>query len=959
METERGPRVPLRLPLARAVVSLSLTLVVALLLLIAGSQGAAHSTTPAEVVAQADSLRDAGNPQAAASLVAANVANARASRDSVFLLQLTGRWGALLCGFGQARQAEVTLREALSLAEAARDSSAQCSALRWLGVALSYQGRGEEAAVLYTRLLDTAQACGDVPHQGWARIGFGWGKLCHGQAVEALDQYEQALTAFITSGTRGGIAFAWNGIGLTHHRLGAYDQALVAYRNCAEVAETIAYGGMRAFLLNVALNNLATLELHFGDPGVAAQHFRDLSRMAIQAGDVRASIIPGLNTAQCLGQLGRYTDALEECETLATRCREENYRDLLGKVLIQSAQAQRAAGNLPDAAAILREVLATGDELATIDRVEAAIALAEIQYSADSTAAALATLERAERLHAANQDAGQGRTLSTGRGVLLLALGRAEEALPYLMDVADEERRLGLTRATLVALSTAARACQQLGWPDSARVLLERAAHAWESDRGIPLDPEWRERRGAESREIYTDLAMALLDSPVPSTEQERARAVFDRLQIFKARTLMERVRGPRGPPSPDDGRMTSPGDLATVEALQNEILRPGELLIDAFLGPRASLIIAVTKSECRVVRLPPEKALDDKLRRYHGLLATPPPSTDLLGEQLRDAVSQNLREELFGELDDLLARTERVFVAPDGGLSLLPLAVLLSVDGDYPEVARIPSATFMTWSRRQPSPGAAVGPIRVLAIGGERTRGGERLPGAVREVRMLERHFTGVDALIAGNDADVSGVRERLPDYDLLHVAAHAEVNDRNPWRSVIVLDPDDPQTWLHADQISALPLNARLAVLSSCESARGKVLSGEGVLGLCQAFLSAGVPAVVATLWPVDDGAAMCFMERFYPALAAGHTAGEALRIAQQDLRSEASFAHPYYWAGYVLTGLSDTHARLTLRRFTARSLRPWGLGLLGLLVFAFLVRSGRRPRGAPQPAEDERKP
>ena len=85
-------------------------------------------------------------------------------------------------------------------------------------------------------------------------------------------------------------------------------------------------------------------------------------------------------------------------------------------------------------------------------------------------------------------------------------------------------------------------------------------------------------------------------------------------------------------------------------------------------------------------------------------------------------------------------------------------------------------------------------------------------------------------------------------------------------------------------------MQLPARLAVLSSCRSGGGRILSGEGVQGLCGAFLSAGVRAVVATLWPVDDRTTSRLMELFYSELAGGKTVAMALHRAQMALRRAA---------------------------------------------------------------------
>jgi CHAT domain-containing protein len=104
-----------------------------------------------------------------------------------------------------------------------------------------------------------------------------------------------------------------------------------------------------------------------------------------------------------------------------------------------------------------------------------------------------------------------------------------------------------------------------------------------------------------------------------------------------------------------------------------------------------------------------------------------------------------------------------------------------------------------------------------------------------------------------------------------------------------------------------------ADLVVLSACETARGKVYRGEGMVGLTRAFMFAGAPRVLASLWKVDDAATLALMKRFYEAWnprdgRPGLATAAALRAAQQHVRAQEKWRHPYYWAAWVLWGPPD---------------------------------------------------
>jgi len=91
----------------------------------------------------------------------------------------------------------------------------------------------------------------------------------------------------------------------------------------------------------------------------------------------------------------------------------------------------------------------------------------------------------------------------------------------------------------------------------------------------------------------------------------------------------------------------------------------------------------------------------------------------------------------------------------------------------------------------------------------------------------------------------------------------------------------------------------------LSSCESALGKDMGSEGIIGLPRAFLYAGAQRVIASLWKVDDEAAAALMASFYEALKAGESPTEALNQAQRKLRRDPRFSDPYFWAAFFIEG------------------------------------------------------
>jgi len=267
------------------------------------------------------------------------------------------------------------------------------------------------------------------------------------------------------------------------------------------------------------------------------------------------------------------------------------------------------------------------------------------------------------------------------------------------------------------------------------------------------------------------------------------------------------------------------------------------------------------------------------------------------------------LSRELLEEIADLIQAARRIILVPDSWLNLIPLSGLYLPGGEGllegRELMRVPSVTILAEIRSRPVEKS--GGMRILALSGEEDMEGKPLAGALFEVEHLCRTYEGVERYAAKDLVSP----HMLTEYDILHLAGHVTMDDQHPWRSGLFLGKEKEggeERALRASEIVALDLGARLAVLSGCASARGKVLPGEGVLGMTSAFLSAGAPVVLASLWPVDDSVTARFMDEFYGFLGKGETVASALSLAQHRLMEDHRTEHPFYWAGFVLAGDGD---------------------------------------------------
>jgi CHAT domain-containing protein len=149
------------------------------------------------------------------------------------------------------------------------------------------------------------------------------------------------------------------------------------------------------------------------------------------------------------------------------------------------------------------------------------------------------------------------------------------------------------------------------------------------------------------------------------------------------------------------------------------------------------------------------------------------------------------------------------------------------------------------------------------------------------------------------------------LGQYRIVHFATHGVLDNENPGLSGVVLSlfgksgqAQDGVLRLH--DIYGLRLPAELVVLSACNTALGKPVRGEGLVGVVRGFMYAGAKRVVASLWKVDDDATGEMMRRFYRGmLQEGRSPAAALREAQVSLWRQDRWKPPYYWAAFILQG------------------------------------------------------
>ena len=267
--------------------------------------------------------------------------------------------------------------------------------------------------------------------------------------------------------------------------------------------------------------------------------------------------------------------------------------------------------------------------------------------------------------------------------------------------------------------------------------------------------------------------------------------------------------------------------------------------------------------------------------------------------------------------------------------LHYLPFHALRSPDGRY-LIAQYPiyylsSASLLQFVKEKKT---AIGQ-KVLAFGNPDLEDpGKDLQFAEAEALQIQRLYSQSTTLLK-KEATEEKSKELSPRHDLIHFAAHAELKEDDPLSSAVLLaneGKDDGR--LEVREIFGMDLNANLVVLSGCETGLGKLSTGDELVGLTRAFIYAGTPSVVASLWSVDDSSTAHLMASFYRNLKTMSKV-EALRQAQLELIRAKGAATCWPGAEWEESVNSVRHQSPGLRLKT-RFLFPLHILLLGAVYF-----------------------
>ena len=749
----------------------------------------------------------------------------------------------------------------------------QMNFFRVKGAAHLSSGQFDEAITAFRQSMAIAHALDDSNIEGEILASIGWAYQSQGQSLNALKHYEQAVPLFAKSGNKEGEGRTRLALGWLYQSLGEASKASEQYGTLRSVASPVQWAA--------ALSNVAVFYQSHNEFEKALMRYEAAIKNIRTTGDraTEAGVLAGMG--RCYMGLGQFRKAQELFEQARI-------------LMVESGNRAGEAG-----------VVASIGEIHFQD----GISLSESNSRRAQFSQALKLYDQAlSFMRTAGNRAGEIGVL-TNIGLVYDAWGKTPQALNYYMSALDkmdelqaysriEEFRMDLAEQSANLYRRAILLKVRLNEIKDAFNLTERArARTFLDQLGnkrIDIRNHITAEFSLKEQELRRDnvsLERQLgqeLSKPGFEVNQERVRSLELKLSVVRTQyeNLLTRLKSS----NPDYASFLSISPITAAEAQHH--LAPDVTVVSYFITPDLTMAFVLTREDIRCVKIHvTEWELESALTTFRDFSG---------GDEASPSLKQ-LDKWLIAPIKHLL-KTSVIGFVPHGILHSLSFAALTPNGrqylGDDYEMFSLPSVSALPYVMARQK----LASDRVLVLANDTVEGLPQLNHTYTEAKAVAALFDTQPRL--GPSSTASSLRTDAGDHGIVHIVGHMEQNSVNPQFSSVMLASDEMIEPLQLHQIYDLDLRRTgLVVLSGCDSDRGKQSRGDDVLALSRAFLYAGASSVLASLWSVDDAATQELMIAFYAHLRQSSSKIEALRAAQLEIRRK--YPHPYYWAGFVLTG------------------------------------------------------
>jgi CHAT domain-containing protein/tetratricopeptide (TPR) repeat protein len=735
----------------------------------------------------------------------------------------------------------------------------------------------------------------------------------YADALEYLQKSVKIKEELGSTGDKRGMALRMQNIGLIYRRQGRMEQALAYSTKSLKLLEEVD----DKFGVANLQNNIGVIYKSQGLYDEALEWFQKSMR-GYEALKIKAGIARSMNNIGDVYRLqGRYDEALEQLQK-SLRLREEiNDRGGIGLTLNNLGRLYQSQDKYALMLEVSRRAASQAEALNDPEEVwkaresmgRALRALGQPTEARQNFLASIASIESLRHEVAGGRQQQQSfleSRLSPWRGMIALLVSQQEytEALTF----AEQSK---------------------------ARVLLD-ALSAGRSSLRRSLSTQ--ERQAEEEHRLRLVSLNSQHNSELRRDKPDAARVAGLKADIEKARLEYEALETSLYAAHPE--LRVQRGEAPIIKTLELSALLPdtSTALLEFVVTDNETYLFIVTRAidkaeaDVRVYTLPIERdELAQQTEAFRQQLAT-----RNLGFR---ASALKLYQLLLKPAEAQLRGKTNLVIVPDDTLWDLPFQSLLTGANRFlieeAAISYAPSLTALReMTKRHRNRSVASASTTLLALGnpllGRQTMSRaaltlrdeklDALPEAEQEVKALRRLYgLSQSKVYTGAEAREERVKSEASQARVLHFATHGMLNNASPMYSYLALAEGgaNEDGLLEAWELMQLELSAELAVLSACETARGRIGAGEGMIGLSWAMFIAGVPTIVVSQWKVEAAGTRDLMVNFHRGMMTGVESGqgkarkasltkaEALREAALKVMRKSETSHPFYWAGFVLVG------------------------------------------------------
>jgi CHAT domain-containing protein/Tfp pilus assembly protein PilF len=518
----------------------------------------------------------------------------------------------------------------------------------------------------------------------------------------------------------------------------------------------------------------------------------------------------------------------------------------------------------------------------------------------------------------------------------LLRLGRMDESMLNYKAGLQIARSLDSPELTWKILAGIAENHKMRGEYEKAVELNDTALKFLDGIRNKIKDDKMKASFMAAERYAFEDIINMLADLHLKHPDKGYDIRSFSYAEKSKARVFLDLLSESASYASKDAKTDLLKNQGISIKDVQAMCPDKNTVILEYSVGDSSSCLWAITRSSHQLFKLPGVKILQEQIEPFRFALLNPDHSNnDFL---TKGGIS--LYKQLLQPAELFFSKRSRLVIIPDGILNYLPFEILLTDNKGIGQATSYANLSFLVkkyavsygqsaavlnslLSKRSEMQESATENKKLIAFGdpvfyneNDTTRLSvqtfKRLEYSGKEIENISSYFKKGNAEIFLRDrATEENVKREgeLKKFSYIHFATHGFIDIDKPEFSSLVLtknDSSEEDGYLQATEIYNLKLDADLVVLSACQTGLGKLVRGEGMVGLTRAFMYAGTPTVLVSLWSVSDLSTATLMGEFYRNLIKEKLSKtDALRKAQLNMLGNEKFAHPFYWAPFVIVG------------------------------------------------------